>query len=74
MNRFAAAAVALLLLPGCSSPKPAKVEYVVIGERINVVEPGQVITVPSLVPPAMKWYLVDNVGLEGWLGVGPKTP
>lgn len=72
MTRFAAASVSILLLTGCSSLKPAKVEYVVIGERINVLEPGQAITVPPLVPPASKWYLVDNVGLEGWLGIGAK--
>jgi hypothetical protein len=48
------------------------VEYVVVGERINIVEPGQVITVPELKPPAKCWYLVDNVGLEGWLGIGDR--
>lgn len=66
----AAIAVCLLLLSGCGSMRQSKVEYVVVGERINIVEPGQVITVPGLIPPAKCWYMVDNVGLEGWLGIG----
>lgn len=53
---------------GCFSTRQ-KQEYIVIGERINIVEPGQEIVVPPLVPPAKKWYLVDNVGLAGWLGL-----
>lgn len=69
--RMAAASVVLLcLLTGCGSIHGKKVEYVVVGERINLVEPGQVITVPELKPPAKQWYMVDNVGLEGWLGIG----
>lgn len=56
-----------LLCSGCLSPK--KDPYIIIGERINIVEPGKTIVVPDLVPPAKKWYLVDNVGLAGWLGI-----
>lgn len=69
---LAIVAIALALaLTGCSSLfGKSGPEYVLIGERINIVEPGQVVTVPELKPPAMKWYLVDNVGLEAWLGLG----
>lgn len=63
--------VLLLSLTGCGSLRSdKKVEYVVVGERISIVEPGQVVTVPELIPPAKQWYMVDNVGLEGWLGIG----
>lgn len=61
---------ALACAAGCSSSPKKGPEYIVIGERVNILEPGQVITVPELVPPAKKWYMVDNVGLEGWLGIG----
>ena len=72
-RRSGSAAVAIvaascLLSSGCIGQRD-KVQYVVVGERINVVEPGQEIVVPPLVPPAKKWYLVDNVGLSGWLGL-----
>lgn len=70
--RTSAIAVLMTLVSGCAGLRDKKVEYVVIGERVNIVEPGQVVTVPELVPPAKKWYLVDNVGLEGWLGIGAK--
>jgi hypothetical protein len=66
-----AAIAALSLASGCLGGKP-KTEFVVIGERINIVEPGQTVVVPELVPPAKKWYLVDNVGLAGWLGITSK--
>ena len=67
------AAVALLCLAcsGCFST-PKQPEAIVIGERINVVKPGQELVVPDLVPPAKTWYLVDNVGLSGWLGISMK--
>ncbi len=61
----------LMALTGCGSVfGKDEPEYVLIGERINIVEPGQDIKVPELMPPAKKWYLVDNVGLEAWLGLG----
>lgn len=65
-------ALSVVLLSGCGSlrSKEKKVEYIVVGERISIVEPGQVVTVPELKSPAKRWYLVDNVGLEGWLGIG----
>lgn len=66
------AVVLAVLLPalcaGCLTREPTR-EYVVIGERIFIVEPGRELIVPPLVPPAKKWYLVDNVGLAGWLGI-----
>ena len=62
-----AASVLCLLCTGCISRRHDP--YIVIGERINIVEPGQEIVVPELIPPAKKWYLVDNVGLAGWLGI-----
>ena len=66
-----AAVSASLLAQGCFTKGP-DTEFVVIGERINIVEPGQTVVVPELVPPAKKWYLVDNVGLAGWLGLSTK--
>lgn len=71
--RTATAVAVLLLCCGCLGTK-GKVEYVVLGDRINIVEPGQVVTVPELIPPAKKWYLIDNKGLEGWLGIGDRGP
>lgn len=65
-----AAVSALVLCSGCVSS--GGTEAIVIGERINVVKPGQELVVPDLVPPAKTWYLVDNVGLSGWLGISMK--
>lgn len=65
----AVAVAASLACTGCLSAKKDTTQYVVVGERINIVEPGQQLVVPPLVPPAKKWYLVDNVGLAGWLGL-----
>ena len=67
-----ASALSLCLVSGCFTTKKQEPEYIVIGERSNIVEPGQELKVPPLVPPAKKWYLVDNVGLAGWLGIGAK--
>ena len=55
-----------LLLSGC---KTVEVDGPVLGERINVVQPGAAIVVPELKAPASKWYLVDDVGLAAWLGL-----
>lgn len=70
-RRVVAVAAASLLLCGCIT-RGRHDGYIVIGERINIVEPGQQLVVPDLVPPAKKWYLVDNVGLAGWLGIETK--
>lgn len=71
--KAATALAVLMLCCGCGSLRPGKkVEYVVLGERINIVEPGQAVTVPELIPPAKRWYLVDNKALEAWLGVGDR--
>lgn len=70
--RLMCALAALACSAGCSSPPENGPEYIVIGERVNIVEPGQVVTVPPLVPPAKRWYMVDNVGLEWWLGIGAR--
>ena len=53
---------------GCASGVPER-EYVVIGERIMILEPGTELVVPPLVPPAKRWYMVDDEGLKGWLGI-----
>lgn len=57
---------------GCASAQK-KPETVVIGERIFILEPGAEIKVPELLPPAKCWYLTDNVGLAGWLGITAPT-
>lgn len=60
--------VAALCLAGCAGSAPAPI---IVGERILMPQPGQALTVPPLVPPAAQWYLVDDVGLAGWLGIDP---
>jgi hypothetical protein len=54
---------------GCSHFSGGKGQdhIVVVGERVMTVEPGQ--TVPALVPPAKKWYLVDSEAMKSWLNV-----
>lgn len=62
-------AAAMLAIQGCATqPQPMPV---VIGERINKVKPGETIKVPPLLSPAKQWYLVDDAGLSGWLGIKP---
>jgi len=56
-----------LLLSGCKTVEV--VDGPVLGERINVVQPGAAIVVPELKEPASRWYLVDDVGLRAWLGL-----
>ena len=58
-----------LWLSGCAHTTPAPI---IIGERILMPQPGDVVTIPPLVPPAVRWYLVDDVGLCGWLGIEPE--
>lgn len=67
----AASVVPMVLCSGCFTHRQDS-QAIVIGERINVVKPGQELVVPELVPPAKAWYLVDNVGLSGWLGLSIK--
>ena len=55
---------------GCSTTgRKKQTEVLVIGERIHVLEPGSDVSVPQLVPPARKWYLVDDVAILQWLGI-----
>lgn len=58
-----------LLCAGCShfGRKDDSSHIVVVGERVMTVEPGS--TVPELVPPAKKWYLVDSEAMKSWLNV-----
>jgi len=68
-----------LMLCGCWTTKPVVQPVPVYGERIIVVPPGTRITitgtngVPTTLtdptPPANLWYIVDDVGLAGWLGL-----
>lgn len=59
-----------LCLPGCKTPvADVGADVPVYGERINVVKPGEVVTIQEYIAPAVKWYLVDDVGLAGWLGL-----
>jgi hypothetical protein len=65
------------LLSGCcgvfctqkSEPIVVVPQFVIIGERINKVKPGDTITVPVLKAPAKQWYLVDDTGLYQWLDI-----
>ena len=54
---------------GCSSSKPKINAPAVLGERIFIVKPNTTVEVPELVPPARKWYLVDDIGLCQWLDI-----
>lgn len=55
-----------VLCSGCLTKKNEGQPVLVVGERILVVEPGS--TVPPLVPPAKKWYLVDSVAYKDFVG------
>ena len=60
-----------LMLSGCKTAKLAP-EYnppLVLGERVFICKEKDIIEIPTLVPPATKWYLVDNIGLTQWLGI-----
>ena len=54
---------------GCLSGRQDAGPVFVLGERINLVSPGDSVEVPDLISPAKQWYLVDNVALQNWLGV-----
>jgi hypothetical protein len=62
--------LAFLLLPGCITPAPPQ-QPLIIGQRVLTPEPGQVLVIPPLTPPASTWYLVDDIGLGIWLGISP---
>jgi len=64
------AAILLLFVFGCvTTPQPVTPQYVVIGERVNKVNPGDTIKIPPLAPPAKQWYLIDDHGLYQWLDI-----
>jgi len=57
--------VIIPLVSGCLTTE----EPMVIGERIFKPNPGEVITVPALKPPAKQWYLIDDKAMLEVLGV-----
>lgn len=62
--------LASVITAGCASwkSKPDQTVFV-LGDRINLVKPGETVVIPELTSPAKQWYLVDNVGLQHWLGI-----
>lgn len=59
-----------LFLSGCWSPKPANPNTtLVLGHRINIVQPETTVEIPKLTPPARQWYLLDNIAIQYWLGI-----
>lgn len=72
------AVLMLLLLVGCATTEPSQPptipQFIIIGERINKVKPGDNLTVPPLVAPAKQWYLVDDTGLYQWLSIDLAVP
>lgn len=65
-------AIALcFMLSGCKTIKldPEYNQPLVLGERVFICQEKDIIEIPALVPPATKWYLVDNIGLTQWLGI-----
>ena len=67
LGELGAIVLICLVLSGCKTVEV--VDGPVLGERINVVQPGAAIVVPELKEPASRWYLVDDVGLRAWLGL-----
>lgn len=63
----------LALLPlvctGCAGLFSGPGTTFVVGERINLVNPGDTVEIPKLIDPAKQWYLVDNVALQHWLKI-----
>lgn len=62
-------AIASCILVGCVHKQPQYCQTVVLGERVRIVEAGDIIEIPDNMPPAKTWYLVDDVGLSIWLGI-----
>lgn len=76
MKKILLIALLAALCAGCRLLRPSKQVYetpLVVGERINIVKPGDIIEVPELICPAKTWYLVDDVGLSIWLGIPMKN-
>lgn len=57
--------LAIPFISGCLTTK----EPMVIGERIFMPKPGDVVTVPELKAPAKQWYLIDDKAMLEVLGV-----
>lgn len=67
---LAAVVLVSMLSAGClSTGRKTDATVFVSGDRILLVRPGAEIVVPELTSPAKQWYLVDNVGLQHWLGI-----
>jgi len=63
--------VIIPFLSGCLTTK----EPMVIGERIFMPKPGDMITVPVLKHPAKQWYLIDDKAMLEVLGIDkPSVP
>lgn len=58
-----------LIFSGCGHFKKGQQTTFVLGDRVNIVQPGSTIEVPKLTPPAKQWYLMDNVAIQHWLGI-----
>jgi len=56
--------IILLMFSGCKTQNT-----VIIGERVYMPKPGDVLTVPALKTPAKQWYLIDDVAMLNVLGV-----
>lgn len=59
--------IVAILLSGCHTVTPGPL---VIGERIYMPSAGETLTIPPLVDPAQRWYLVDDVALDA-MGFAP---
>lgn len=64
----------ILPLTGCLTPPPPQRPVLIIGQRVLAPDPGATITIPTLIPPASQWYLVDDIGLSLWLGISLPAP
>lgn len=58
-----------VIMSGCGHFKQSQQTTFVLGDRVNIVQPGSTIEVPKLTPPAKQWYLMDNVAIQHWLGI-----